>query len=651
MVRTELNNRNRQLWHILAGFGLWFSATLAADSPDQQALQLSDQREQFLHAELRIGSTNRNQAEQWLTELADYPLQPYLELRWLQGRLGATERIEQFLNRYQGTPMDWPLRKRWLLYLAQRKAAELYLANYRPTQDAELQCHALRFRLATEPAERIWPEVRELWTVAVSQPKACDPLFARWRAAGNMTPDVVWQRVGKVADGGQAGLLPYLRGLMPANEQYLVDLWIRARRNPAVVAQRNFFPGRDRRERQILAYGLRRLVWRNPDQALRTWQRFEADPYFTESQRQVVIRAFAVALASKGDDRASRWMQQVPTDHMDDTLAHWRVAHALLQQDWPLVQHMIETMPDELQQSAIWQYWLARALEQQGAEQSATVLWQQLALQRNYYGFMAASRLGLPPSLSHRPVPVTELEVTELAEHPTVQRAQEWLALGRMTEARREWNHLQRVADEQTKMASARLAAQMQWYERSIFSLADVGFWDDIELRFPLAFKDEMSEYADKAKVDTAWAMAITRRESSFMVDANSPVGARGLMQIMPNTANYIAKQPVQLGQLYNPITNISYGTDYLNYLMRRNDGNLIIATASYNAGYSRVRQWIPSDRAIPADIWIDTIPFRETREYVKAVMAYYQIYNIRMDNPVDVFAPLQTMQIGQLNE
>lgn len=651
MVQIELIERTWPRWTIGAILGIFLNTTVAADALDQQTVQLGDQREQFVHAELRIGSTNQHQAEQWLTELANYPLQPYLEQRWLEGRLGATERIEQFLNQHQGSPMDWPLRKRWLLHLAQRKSAELYLANYRPTQDAELQCYALRFRLEKEPAEQIWPEVRKLWTVGVSQPRACDPLFTRWRDAGKMTPDVIWQRVGEVADGGQAGLLPYLRGLLPANEQYLVDLWIRVRRNPAVVAQRNFFPSRDRRERQILTYGLRRLVWRSPEQALRTWQRFETDPHFTELQRQIVIRAFAVALASKGDERATTWMQQVPTDHMDDTLAHWRVAHALIQQDWHLVQRMIETMPDELQQSAAWQYWLARALAEQGATDSAEVLWRQLAQRRNYYGFMAASRLGLPPSLSHRPVPVTELEVTELAEHPTVQRAQEWLVLGRMTEARREWNHLQRVADEQTKMASARLAAQMQWYERAIFSLADVGFWDDIELRFPLAFKDEMSEYANKAEVDTAWAMAITRRESSFMVDANSPVGARGLMQIMPNTANYIAKKPVQLGQLYNPITNISYGTDYLNYLMRRNDGNLIVATASYNAGYSRVRQWIPKDGTIPADIWIDTIPFRETREYVKAVMAYYQIYNIRMDNPVDVFAPLQTMQIGQLNE
>lgn len=644
--------KQRAGWWLTLGAILVVPVWLCADEPiDEETLLRSQQREQFLHAELRIGSTNRAQAEQWLEQLADYPLQPYLEQRWLEGRLSASDAIERFLTRYQGTPMDWPLRKRWLLYLAQRRSAELFLANYRPSQDAELHCHALRFRLEKEAPAQIWPEVRELWTVGVSQPRACDPLFSRWRDAGQMTPEVIWQRVGKVADGGQANLLPYLRGLMPARDQYLVDLWIRARRNPAVVAQSNFFPRRDPREREVLAYGLRRLIWRNPDQALSTWQRFAEDPHFTEAQRQMVIRAFAVALASRGDERADAWMAQVPVEHMDDTLAHWRIAHVLKQQDWPRVQQLIESMPAELQQGAAWQYWLARALEQQGQQTQADVLWRELAQRRNYYGFMAASRLGLPPSLSHRPVPVTDGEVAELGGHPSVQRAQEWLALGRMTEARREWNHLQRTADEQTKLASARLAAQMQWYERSIFSLADVGFWDDIELRFPLAFKEEMAEFAGKAEVDPAWAMAITRRESSFMVDANSPVGARGLMQIMPDTANYIARQPVQLGQLYNPITNIDYGTNYLNYLMRRNDGNLLIATASYNAGYGRVRQWIPKDEAVPADIWIETIPFRETREYVKAVMAYYQIYNIRMDQPVDVFAPLVGMRIGQAKD
>ena len=147
--------------------------------------------------------------------------------------------------------------------------------------------------------------------------------------------------------------------------------------------------------------------------------------------------------------------------------------------------------------------------------------------------------------------------------------------------------------------------------------------------------------------VDSGWAMAIARRESSFMADAASPVGARGLMQLMPATAREIAKKPVKLAQLYNPVTNIDYGTDYLNYLRKRNDGNLLMATAAYNAGYSRVKQWVPQDYAVPADVWVETIPYRETRDYVKAVMAYYQIYNIRLNTPNDVFKPLTTMQIG----
>ena len=142
--------------------------------------------------------------------------------------------------------------------------------------------------------------------------------------------------------------------------------------------------------------------------------------------------------------------------------------------------------------------------------------------------------------------------------------------------------------------------------------------------------------------------MAITRRESTFIPTAKSPVGAHGLMQIMPQTAKHITGRRVPVQNLYNPNTNIDMGTDYLNYLMRQNNNNLVFATASYNAGYSRVKTWLPKNRQMPLDIWIETIPFKETREYVKAVLAYYQIYNIRMNQPTDVFVPLSTMQVGE---
>lgn len=606
-------------------------------------------RNEFLQAERQIGSLQYEQAQKLLQKFADYPLQPYLQQRRLQQFLTADERIASFLQQYEKTPMDWPLRKPWLLDLAKRQQATTFLANYPGSSDAELECLALRFKLAAKDADSasLWPQVSKLWVVGKSQPKACDPLFSAWRKAGQQTPERVWQRIRLAAEGGDSSLIPYLKTQLPADQQYLADMYQQTRRNPAVITGAKFFPLKKVQERDVLAYGLKRLIWRSPKQALALWHKFVNDPYFSAAQRLDVQRQFAIALASKGEAEADNWLSTLPVELLDQTLAHWQVSHALAQLDWPKVQRVIEAFPAELQQDSSWRYWLARAYEQQGMAEQAQPLFQQLALQRHFYGFMAAAKLGLPPSLAHAPVKVSEQELDSLKQHPAVRRAQEWLALGRLTEARREWNHLQNTSGEQQKLVSAKLAHQLQWYERAIFSLADVGYWDDVELRFPLAFQDEIGQFAAKADIDKGWAMAIARRESSFMADAASPVGARGLMQLMPATARQIAKKPVQLTQLYHPATNIDYGTDYLNYLRKRNDGNLLMATAAYNAGYSRVKQWIPKDYAVPADVWVETIPYRETREYVKAVMAYYQIYNIRLNTPTDVFKPLTTMQIG----
>ncbi len=629
------------------------AAEVTSSASGSAVPDFSEQRQAFLSAERQMGSVKKTDAVALLKKLEDYPLQPYLQQRWLLRNLGDNKEIAAFLKTFRGSPLDWPLRKPWLMQLVRKNQGGLFLENYPGSSDAELECHALMFRLKADPdnAAAIWPQVQELWTVARSQPKACDPLFSQWRTAGALTTDVVWRRVQLSAEGGDASLIPYLKTLLPTSEQYLADMYLQTRRNPAEIARRGFFPGKQVKERDILAYGLKRLVWRSPDQALQVWQRHEKDPYFTHAQRLDVQRQFAIALASKGDKRADNWLDSLPAEVLDNNLAHWRVSHALRQLDWPAVQQIIESFPPEIARDTNWRYWLARAYDKQGNTEAAEPLFRELAGRRHFYGFMAAARLGLPPSLAHNPVKVSEEELKQLQQVPAVIRAQEWLALGRLTEARREWNFLQDGATEQQKLISARLAHNLQWHERAIFSLADAGYWDDVELRFPLAFQDEITRFSEKAQIDSAWAMAIARRESSFMADANSPVGARGLMQIMPDTANYIAKKPVQLRQLYNPVTNIDYGTDYLNYLMRRNDGNLLMATAAYNAGFSRVRQWIPKDYAMPADVWVETIPFRETREYVKAVMAYYQIYNVRMNIAQDVFSPLLGMQIGVITD
>lgn len=604
-------------------------------------------RERFLNAEKAIHKANSAQAEKMLRDLHHYPLKPYLELELISRSLSDTQRVKKFMQQHSGSPLEWTLKKRWLIYLANVGLSQPYLQNYQMGSDTVLDCYALQLRLKNEPPAKIWPEVTSIWIVGESRPKECDPLFRQWQKAGQRTPDVVWARLKNVADGGDERLIPFLRTLLPKNQQYLADKWKHVIENPTLVQRKNFLPLKHRWEREILSYGLQKMIWRHTEQALKVWQRFESDPQFTRAQRIDVARQFAIALASKNDPRANKFIAMVPVELKDDLFIHWELAALLRQKKWPQVEKMLLALPAESLQKDRLQYWLARAYLAQGKTELGNQTLNSVAQQRSYYGFMSAAKLGLPPSLAHRPVPVTSEEFTAFKNSGSVARMYEWEKIGRPNAAKRELTFLQRHGSETQKLSAAKYAYQKGWYDRAIFALADAGYWDDVDMRFPMVFHKEIQKHAKEAKVDPAWAMAITRRESTFIPTAKSPVGAHGLMQIMPQTAKHITGRRVPVETLYNPNVNIDMGTDYLNYLMRKNDNNLVFATASYNAGYSRVKTWLPKQGTVPLDIWIETIPFRETREYVKAVLAYYQIYNIRMNQRSDIFGPLTSMQVG----
>jgi len=617
------------------------SSTLAA--PSDQVL-----RERFLKAEKNIQKASPEQAQKILRDLHHYPLKPYVELEYLSRALGNTAEVKDFLKRHQGTPLEWPMKKRWLIYLASVGLSQPFLQNYQMGTDTVLDCYALQLRLLNEPAKTIWPEVTKLWTVGKSLPKECDNLFSRWQKADQRTPEVVWARLTKTVDGGDERIIPYLRTLLPQNLQYLGDKWKQVIENPGLVQRQNFLPLKHRWEREILTYALKKMVWKQPEQALRVWQRFETDPQFTKAQRTDVARQFAIALASKNDARATKFIAMVPVALKDDLFIQWQLAWLLRQKQWQQIQQMLAELPAESRNKDNLRYWQARVLQELGQQEQAKQQLASLAEERSYYGFMAAAKLGLKPSLAHKPVPITAEQYQAFKKSAAIARMYEWQAIGRPNAAKRELTFLQKYGTEPEKLSAAKYAYDKGWYDRAIFALADAGYWDDVEMRFPMVFNQEIQKHAKAAQVDPAWAMAITRRESTFIPTAKSPVGAHGLMQIMPQTAKHISGRRVSEQTLYNPNVNIDMGTNYLNYLMRQNNNNLVFATASYNAGYSRVKTWLPKGQQMPLDIWIETIPFKETREYVKAVLAYYQIYNIRMNQNHDVFVPLSTMQVGE---
>jgi soluble lytic murein transglycosylase len=270
-----------------------------------------------------------------------------------------------------------------------------------------------------------------------------------------------------------------------------------------------------------------------------------------------------------------------------------------------------------------------------------------VAKKRHYYGFLAATHSNTPVTMQNKPLEINQSEKKPILNYPSAQRAFEFYALGRYAKARREWRYWLSQLNDRQKLIAAKVANENGWVDRAIFTLAKVGYLDDVNLRFPKAFDKKITQYASKRKINPAWAFAIARRESSFMPDARSSAGAKGLMQIMPATAKELKGSPVDTWYLYNAENNIELGTKYLRELLDKNKGNQVLATASYNAGPHRIRKWLKYGKNMPADVWIETIPFKETRNYVKSVLAYQEIYQHRPGQVSEVFKQLINMQIG----
>jgi soluble lytic murein transglycosylase len=611
----------------------------------------NQQRNIFLEAENQVWNASSATYQNLYKQLHYYPLQPYLDQKRLMTKMklsSATE-ISEFLTKYEGTPLDWPLRKKWLTYLAKRKQPVLFQTFFKPTSNVELTCQHYSFELQTGVAPtRVLPKVSALWLVGKSQPKVCDPIFKKWQLAGYRTNDLIWQRIVLAADGGKHSLIPYLTKLLPEKEQALAKVWHKVRRDPAYISKLSRFSNKSAREAEIVAYGLKRLIWRSPEKALDTYALAKTLLPFTKEQEQQITVKFALALASKNHADAASWLVQVDEKLFSSNLTQWYITDALRDQNWQHIKDKLLKLPTTAQQSLQWRYWYSRSLLATDDLVQGTKLLSELAQSRHYYGFLAASYLNKASNFQNMPLVVSAEEKAFVIKSPEAKRAFELFAIGRFHHARLEWNYWLSKLNQRDKLVASKVANEMQWYDRAIFTLAKVGYLNDVNLRFPLGFETEIKHYADNQKINPAWAFAITRRESSFMSDANSPAGAKGLMQIMPGTAKQLAKRKVSNQYLFKAKNNIKLGTKYLRNLLDKHDGNQVLATAAYNAGPYRVKSWLKDAEPLPADVWIETIPFKETREYVKSVLAYQQIYQHKVGQKGSLFDLIIAMNINE---
>lgn len=609
------------------------SAAEPPASPD-----LTEQRERFLQAEQTLENGDISEFQKLKHQLTAYPLYPYLEYQEILSTLEqqTPDGIRAALRALGETPLQSRLLDRWLALLADEGLWHSYLSFSQPGGSIERQCNRLQALIETGKRQQAFNSVPKLWLSGTSRPAACDPVFDRWIDAGLLTQELVWQRVALAMKKGKTRLATYLKRFLPADESAWLEKWVKLYNDPSrviVLPSGSAHPMLD----DMVTQAVQRLAWRDVDAAYDAWIRLSKDLSFSDWQHLQVARSLMGQLSRQESSLQSHQITALlPKEylHLDATLAEKQLQHALQIGDWQQVLLTVSSLPKKEQQHERWRYWKARALISLGSTGEGESILQALSGDRSYYGFLAAQRLGDQPKLLHERLNADTALMQRLEQIPALKRARELHLLERSLEARREWNLALHQRSDDELRAAARLAERWGWPSQVILTLTRLRQWNDLELRFPLAHRHEIASLAQGVGIDKAWVYAILRQESAFMQDAKSPVGARGLMQLMPKTAENMARD-FQLAltdpdELYQPELNLKLGTGYLNKIFRRLQENPVLATAAYNAGPWRVESWLPKQTQA-ADIWIETVPYRETREYLKRVLAYTVIYNYRL--------------------
>ena len=577
--------------------------------------------------------------------LADYPLYPYLEAAALTHDLRQLDRtpVEAYLKRYPDLIPAGDLRRDYLLELVRRKDWATFEALYQPGLGDALTCGALQARLAQGGRLDFERDLASLWSKP-NLPGACDPVLAAAREQGLLTVPRLWDRIDRAADANQQGTVAGLAAWLPGEEAQAGQRIALALRDPAgAVAKAGTWPD-TARNRQAATLALERLARRQSIAADSAWEQLRGHFAFTPEQQRRVLSALALFHATDFNESALQRLVALPAAAQTDATREWRVRVALAQQNWPAALAAIDAMTPEQKQDGEWRWFRARALTALGRETEARRLLTALAQEPTFFGFLAADRLDVPYGICPLSLPADQQREQALLANRGLQRAFELYAVDMPRQARREWSQALDGADPATLKLAADLAYRRGWYDRAVFAFNKGDALRYYEQRFPLASQDGLVPQAAEAGIDPSWAYAILRAESAWMSDARSGANARGLMQLLPDTAALVARRSgiawAGAESLYDPITNIMLGTRYLAQMAARFNGAPWLASAAYNAGPSRVDQWLAARGSLPPDLFVASMPFKETREYVARVMSFAVIYDWRLNGTA---TPLST--------
>jgi len=597
---------------------------------------IEQQRTMFQDASYALSRNQITKYNSLLKKLDSYPVKAYLEYDALKRRLhrASVNEVGKFLESYQDYAFNYQLRAKWLSILAKRRDWGNYMMFFDNRDNTRLQCLAFQARLSLGVDESIIEDIKKVWLRGYSQPGECDQAFSHLLDTYPQAEQIIWLRIDKAFKARRPNLARYLGKKLNLEDQSIVDTWYQAHKRPERSLKSLSRVTDNTQNRKIIVHAIDRLARKDSMGAKLIWAEFEPKFDFSDEQKSQLKQRIALSAAYQHLSIARNLLSELPAELKDDQAHLWLARIHLRGRDWQGLIDTIEQMPTHLRQENEWQYWIARSYESLGYDVMSKGKFLPLASKSSYYGFLAADKLQIPYRIEQENAATIEEfeEMQFLAQNPYLLRARELYFLNRKVDARREWFQALRHLDVGKIKQAAVLASSWKWHDSAIKTVARTSHRSDYSLRFPMPFKQQVFDHANAKKLDPSVIYGVMRRESLFDPLARSKVGALGLMQLMPSTARRVAKslglkRPRQ-SEILEVENNINFGTQYFRSVLNRFDNNVSLAAAAYNAGPLNVKNWLPQSNRMPADLWVETVPFKETRNYVQAVLAYATVFD-----------------------
>jgi soluble lytic murein transglycosylase len=538
--------------------------------------------------------------------------------------------IDAFLQAHAGQPVSRPLRRDWLASLAQRSRWDWFLPRSTDTVDPVLICERLQGQLSTQDTRGLAAAALVRWIVPQKPPAECAAVFAWLRQLGLLTPALAETRTRAALVADNPRLAREFAADVPLKYRTALLQWSDLLESPRATLNVLATHPAWTVDPEALAAGFEKLSHNEPAYALDLLPRLLARDGMTPALAEHLKRTAALGAAYDRDPRAIAAFDDLAAEASDVPVQEWRVRAALWAGDYHRARAWIEQMPATLAAQPRWRYWHARTMSATTGEESAAPIFGEIARLRDYYGYLAADRLQQAYSLNARPSAVDAAAQTALAAEPGLIRAHALFDCDMTEEATSEWSAALGGADAATKVQAALLASRWGWYAQAITTLAQTGEFDDVALRYPRPFLDAVSGASRRAQLPQDWILAVMRQESLFRKDAVSRADARGVMQMRPGTAAAVARRwhlaPPAHDGLFDPAVAVPLGAAYLRELLDRYGEQLALSFAAYNAGPASVAHWLPP-KPMDADVWIENIPYNETRSYVQHILEHIVAY------------------------